>query len=232
MSYECYDCGETYQRIGQHWALGSCEPPDLSDKQTEILVGLMMGDGTINRSSKGTIRIEANMTESEYLYYLDSKFPHLSAGVHCVNTADENARRDRESGFNPSAKADDYSNTYRWKTVTALTFNMFDNWYDSGEKVWPERPFTPTSLKHLYCCDGYRHTSGSHDNITISMDNEIGESQKVDRMFEDAGLPTPSWQIYDTGDRTDCTARFTKDDSLTLWNYMGESLPGFSYKWR
>jgi len=231
MSYICPDCENEYQRIGQHWSLGSCQYPELSGEQEEILVGLMMGDGTLARSQKGTPRIQANMTNVDYLNHIDSKFPNLSAGVTQVYTAEENALRDRESGFNPDASADDYSDTYRWSTVTADTFDMFTDWYQNGDKLWPERPFTETSLKHLYCCDGYRHDSGSHNNITIAMNNESDNTDKIDRMFEDAGLPTPSWQVYEKNGRTDVTARFTKADSRLLWDYMGEPLPGFDYKW-
>lgn len=231
MSYICHDCGNEYQRIGQHWSLSSCQYPDLSVEQEEALVGLMMGDGTLAHSDKGTPRIQANMTNVEYLQYLDTLFPLLSSGVRQVNTAEENARRDKETGFNPSASADNYSDTYRWSTVTAETFDMFTDWYVSGEKVWPERAFTPTSLKHLYCCDGYRHDSQSHDNITISMNNESDSTEKVEQMFVSADLPNPSWQVYDKNGRTDVTARFTKSDSEHLWDYMGEPLPGFEYKW-
>lgn len=232
MSNICNDCGDEYQRIGQHWAMSSCEPLQLSDEQKQIVTGLMMGDGTISRSNKGTCRIEANMISKEYLEYLDSQFPLYGSGVRLVNSAEENAKRDRESGFNPSAEADDYSDTYRWTTVTSTTFDAFGDWYDSGEKVWPsDIELTPTVLKHLYCGDGYYRDDDRHDNITISMNNEKGAKEKVAQMFEDADLPVPRWVEYSERGRDDCTARFSKDESTELLEYMGEPLPGFEYKW-
>jgi len=232
MSNICPDCGGTYQRIAQHWSLSSCQSPELSDEQYEILVGLLMGDGTVGFSTKGTPRIEVNMITEEYLHHLDSKFPVYGKGVRLVNSAEENARRDRESGFNPSADLSNYSNTYRWSTMMSDVFSDFGDWYSSGEKVWPsDISLTPMTLKHLYCCDGYYRNTDTHDYITIAMNNERGNLSKVEQMFADSGLPAPTWQNYDNGDRNDCTARFTKSQSLTLWEYMGEPLPGFEYKW-
>lgn len=231
MSTTCNECGNEYVRIARHWLGSSCEPPPLSDKQQDVLTGLMMGDGTIGRSSAGTPRIEVNMITPEYLHYLDNMFPILGRGVRLVNSAKENAERDSNSGFNDTASEENYSDTHRWQTVSYKIFDQFDDWYTSGTKVWPKVDLTPTVLKHLYCCDGYRHDSGSHNNVTISMNNEIDNTDKVDKMFQDADLPAPSWQIYEKNGRDDCSARFTKSDSLKLWNYMGEPLPGFEYKW-
>jgi hypothetical protein len=231
MSYECPDCGDEFSRLGQHWAMGLCQPPELSDYQKEVLTGLLMGDGTVSQSAKGTVRIEANMVSDKYLMYLDDQFPVYGRGVRRVYTAEENAKRDRESGFNETATSDNYSDTYRWSTMMAPVFNEYADWYESGKKVWPNTEFTSTILKHLYCCDGYRHDSSSHDNIIISMNNEVSNTEKVESMFSRAGLPVPSWQIYEKNGRTDCSARFTKDESQQLWEYMGEPLPGFEYKW-
>lgn len=232
MPTTCSGCGNEYTRVAQHWQLSSCEPAELSDDQLEILTGLLMGDGTIGSGSSESIRIEANMTNEQYLEYLDRQFPLYGNGVMLKNTSEENVQRDRESGFNESADPSNYSDTYTWRTMVCPVFDRFQSWYGSKGKQWPDDlELTPIVLKHWYCCDGYRHDSESHDNITISMNNERRRRDSIEKLFENANLPVPTWQINDRGDFVDCVARFTKPQSIELWKYMGEPLPGFEYKW-
>ena len=57
--------------------------------------------------------------------------------------------------------------------------------------------------------------------------------EKVEKMFERAYLPPPSyWDIRerDSG-QIDCSAYWTQKESKILFQYMGEPLPGFQYKW-
>jgi len=65
------------------------------------------------------------------------------------------------------------------------------------------------------------------------MANEIENTEKVGQMFENVGLPSPS--NYNISERKDgsetCNAQFTVDQSKELWEYMGEPLPDFEYKW-
>jgi len=225
----CPECGDEYKGLGTHWRYNESHRPTLTETQKEIAVGLLMGDGTINRG-----RIECQMITEPYLTYLDEQFGCLGTGVRFYQTAAENARQNRKSGFSPDATAENYSDVYRWWSRCHPYFEDLRGWYSSGEKVWPEDiTLTPTVLKHWYCGDGSWQNNAASNHITIGMANEIENTEKVDRYFERAGIPSPSnYSIYERKNGSKrCEARWTVDGSKKLWEYMGKPLPGFKYKW-
>ncbi len=230
----CKQCGNEYKIIATHWSMSSdCSFPPLTEKQKEITTGIVMGDGCINRASKNP-KIVSDMTSKNYLEYIDEIFGIFGRGVKIQRTAKESAKNSRESGFNLNAKEENYSDLWRWKSMCHPDLKAFAEWYETGNKVWPEDvELTPTVLKHWYCGDGCWHNNGSKNYITISMSNEIKNRQKVNSIFENVGLPSPS--NYGISQRRNgsmkCNAEFTVDQSKELWEYMGEALPDFEYKW-
>jgi len=226
----CPECGDEYKSLGNHWQHNESHRPALTPKQKEIAVGLLMGDGTIHR--KG--RIQCKMITKPYLEYLDRQFGCLGTGVRFRKTAEESAKENRDTGFSPDAKAENYSDVYGWQSRAHPHFKELRGWYATGEKVWPESiTLTPTVLKHWYCGDGSWNSSDRNNYITIGMANEIKNTEKVDRYFERAGIPLPSnYCIYEGKDgSTNCIARWSVEDSKELWEYIGKPLPGFQYKW-
>jgi len=230
----CPQCGNEYQRVASHWGRGLCEWPSFTDHQREIITGLLMGDGTINRMNDTNPRLKCNMISPNYLKYIDDEFGVFGKGVSLKKTDKKSAKECRDRGFGPNAKAENYSNIYRWWSMCHPELEEFAEWYSTGKKVWPcDIELTPTVLKHWYCGDGDWHNSNSHNHIRISMSNEIKNTDKVDQMFEKVGLPSPC--NYDISERKDgsknCKAEFTVEQSKKLWEYMGEPLPDFEYKW-
>lgn len=235
MSEICTHCGNEYQRIANHWSQSSdCSHPSFTDHQREIITGLLMGDGHISRKDSPNPRVQCNMISENYLQYIDEKFGVFGNGVYLGRTAEESAKQVRERGFNPDAEAADYSDAYMWRSMSHPELQEFSDWYSTGEKVWPKHiELTPTVLKHWYCGDGNWNNSGTNNNIRISMSNEVENTDKVDQLFEAAGLPSPS--NYNISERKAggkrCDAVFTVDQSQKLCQYMGEPLPDFEYKW-
>jgi len=228
---ECPECNNEYKQLGQHWVYSDSHRPQLTQKQLEITKGLVMGDGYIhNRDSRLIVR----MVSPNYLEYLDKIFGCLGCGVSLVKTAADSAKENRNSGFSPSAREENYSDVYSWGTRKHPKFNEFRQWYSTGEKIWPEDiKLTPTVLKHWYVGDGSYFSHGSNKNIKISMANEIKNTEKVSNYFSYMGLPEPS--NYSKNKRKSggkrCVAQWTIEDSYKLWDYMGEPLPDFEYKW-
>jgi hypothetical protein len=193
-----------------------------------------MGDGWIDRQKGQQPRLGSAMITEEYLQYVDNVFSVIGHDVSLKQTAEENAKHKRESGFRPNADPKNYSDIYIWRTMSHPDFQDFADWYSSGEKVWPDGiQLTPTVLKHWYCGDGSWNNNASHNCIRIGMSNEREYIDKVDQFFHQAGLPLPSnYNIYKTkSGRYDCSVVFSVDQSKELWEYMGEPLPGFEYKW-
>jgi len=192
-----------------------------------------MGDGNIDTGTKNP-RLEVEMISPNYLEYIADNFSNLGKNIKLRRTAKENAKHISNSGFSPDTKEIDCSDTYRWRSMYHPELQEFAEWYSSGEKVWPAGiELTPTVLKHWYCGDGCWDNYDSHNCIRIAMANEIDNTNKVDQMFRNVGLPAPS--NYIISERKDgskkCSATFTVEQSQQLWEYMGEPLPDFEYKW-
>lgn len=112
MSDVCLGCGNEYEIIGSHWSRSSsCEFPSFTQHQSEMAVGILMGDGTINMCNKNP-SLEVQMTSPNYLEHLASEFGILGGEVSLHRTAEENAKLKRDSGFRPNADADNYSDIY------------------------------------------------------------------------------------------------------------------------
>jgi hypothetical protein len=233
MLSKCPECGNEYKSIGHHWGKSSCNFPNLSSKQIEIATGLMMGDAAIHTSSKNP-SIQMLMVNEEYMKYIDSMFGIFGGGVKHRMTPEQSAKQARDSGFRANANSEDYSDVYQWRSMSHPKFSKFLNWYSSGNKTFPEDiKLTPITLKHWYCCDGSFNNTGGNKRIRISMSNEINERDKIDRFFKEANLPQPS--DYDISERNDkskrCSAWWTIEESKKLFEYMGEPIDGFKYKW-
>jgi len=214
-----------------HWHWNPSHRPELTRQQKEIINGLIMGDGSINYSNKNPY-IKIEMISPDYLKYIDDIFGCLGTGVKLQTTAKQNAKKSKDSGLSPNAKAEDYSDVYRWRSRTHPYLQKWAKWYKTGKKVWPEDiELTPTVLKHWYCGDG--HWNNNYNRITISMANEVDNTEKIDKIFKNVAVPPPSnYVIYETKDGGSvCNAQWTVGQSKELFSYMGDPLPNFEYKW-
>jgi len=225
----CQQCGNEYQKIATHWSMNSsCNHPSFTDHQKEIVVGLLMGDGYINNSAKYPY-VQVGMISPNYLEYIADEFDILGSSVYLRITAEDNAQKTKNSGFSPNAEAENYSDVYWWQSICHPELQEFADWYSSGKKVWPaDIKLTPTVLKHWYCGDGHWANHSSDNFIQISMTNEKENTNKIDEMFRNVGLPVPKKYAIS---ETKCDARFTVAQSKELWEYMGNPLPDFEYKW-
>jgi len=235
----CEQCGEEFQQIGGHWSKSStCSYPPLTQRQYEICIGLLMGDGSIGAKHSVNQYIQVAMIKEKYLEYINEIFGKFGTSVFLRTTAEQEAQQNRESGFRPDAKQEDYSDIYYWSTRTHPTISELTSWYSSGEKIWPEDiDLTPTVLKHWFVGDGHFQNSNYKKHIEIVSSKEADNEEKVVSYFEDAGLPRPNtWNITERDNgRIDCKAIWNVRESEELWEYMlsdGHGIPpGFEYKW-
>lgn len=219
----CHNCGNEYSNLSMHWhQSSSCDFPELTPNQREIVTGVLMGDGTVSRPGANPLLSVVMVTE-DYLNYLDNKLGKYGKGVVKKMTAEQSAKKNRDRGFRPDAKAENYSSVYRLDSRTSPEFEEFIHWYDSGKKVFPEDiELTPTTLKHWYVCDGTYSTHGGANRIEIAATNEIERFDNIVSSFNDIGFEakTTGKAIY-----------FSNSKSQDVFDYMGEPLPGFEYKW-
>lgn len=226
----CQQCSSEYSRIATHWThSSSCEHPDFTEHEWEILQGLLMGDGHVDDSPDRNPRFTVNMTNEAYLNWLDSIFGKLSAGVRHERTPERSAE---QSGRFGNGNPDDYSTIYRWTTIRHPSLSELRDWYSSGTKVWPDVNLTPTMIKHLYVSDGNYEHHGTSNHIRIHCSKEKDYKDKVSKMFSDAGYPIQAWRIRDRkGGGKKVAIDFSVNVSKELWNDMGNAPPGFKYKW-
>lgn len=227
----CHECGDEYKRIAQHWQRSDCKYQDLSEHQHKVITGFLMGDGSLSSKNKNPY-VQTGMTTKDYLIYLSEEIlPVCSGDVNMGRTAAECAQRDRESGFRPNAKEEEYSDMYRWNTMCHPELKRYESWYRTGEKAFPENiELTPTVLKHWFVCDGYL-ANGKYAGI--SLNNEGDNEKKITDMFNRAGLTDFFWSgpNLDKGDFR-AFVRFRAEGTENFFDYIGSPLPGFAYKWR
>ena len=180
----------------------------------------------MNATSKNP-RLNVNMINREYLEHLDNIFGILSRGVSIKSTAEQAAKYDKSNGWNKGAKAENYHDKYRFTTSTHPDFKELRKWYDSGAKLWPEDlELTPLVLKHWYVGDG---TFTQQGQIRISMVKEKENKDKVASYFSKAGLPEMNgWTEFG---ESRCSAIWNQSEAEELFEYMGEPVDGFKYKW-
>jgi len=108
----------------------------MTEYQHEVVTGVLMGDGTINRQNGWNPCLTVNMTACEYLQYLDEVFGILSTGVRMHQTAEQSYNNGGKFGKNTTVE--NYSDVYRLRTRRLPELHEYASWYDTGKKVWPE----------------------------------------------------------------------------------------------
>jgi hypothetical protein len=215
----CHNCSDEYVSIGGHWSKSStCSHPELTDVQKDVATGLILGDGTTTRNYENSV-IQVKMVTPTYLNYLSDLFGPIGLSVKLHKTGNEQAKMNRDSGFSVDANGENYRDVYRWMTRAHPYFNKYDEWYDSGRKVFPDDvTITPSLLKTWYVCDG-----DIRDDGILRISSAEQDLDKISLWFEGSELPVPrnsGHRIY-----------WSVQDSKKVLEYMGSPPPDFEYKW-
>lgn len=223
MAERCPECGEEFTYLGLHWDRGKCDYPALGSERRQIVTGTLLGDGYIMRNKNPRLRL--SMTNHVFLEWIDEQFGVLaSGGVTTHRKAAERAKRDRQTGFNPKATAEGYSDTYEWHTRGLPELQEFANWYDSGVKVPPDSlSLTPLTLKLWYVCDGSLEVGRlGQPRLKIAATDFIKRGVNVSGWFQRVGFDPTITKTH---------IQFGHEASEQLLKYMGKPIPGFRNKW-
>lgn len=211
----CPECGDSKSRLGQHFALSSCNYPEIDDQSMEILTGALMGDGTIVKGSK-RYQMNIGSTTIEYLQYLLEVLPDWLTNEIYLDTP--SSKRP-----NPSTHKDYYG----LSLMRHPTFNkMRDTWYDNGKKRFPDLTLTPTILRHWYVTDGTfdDRSDAIMPRAGLCSVNESDRPEFIEQLFTDVGLSV----TYDM----DGKFRVNAADIVDFFDFIGwTAIPGFEYKW-
>lgn len=218
----CPACGAEKSHIGKHFALSDCGYPEIDAETLEILTGLLMGDGNISQPNSGNCTFRLSMINKKFLDHLDNQLGWLSNGVKLSKTAEQSSKS--SIGYkNP----DNYSDVYRLNTTAHPKFNEMREWYDSGEKMYPnDLQLTPRILEMWYVSDGSLNTTDASPSANIRVWNERNRPDLIKSLFSDT--PINSFTFSEDEGRI----YFTVDGTSQLMSYIGHNpLPGFEYKY-
>lgn len=212
----CPNCNDEWERVALHWRRGACDYPEIEDRKMELLRGLLMSDGYMQRDGISQ-NFCVEMTNKPFLDWFDNQLGWLSNGVTLRRTADEAAESlGRENNGT-------YSDSHYLSTKRHPELEPLAKWYDTGEKVWPDS-VTPFELKMLYVGDGSlrQQRSGERYWTQISASNEMNRIENTRRLFAPYGIE-PKFDQH--------IIRFDADNTEIFFDVIGESVPGFDYKW-
>lgn len=190
------------------------------DEISEIVTGLLLGDGTID-CSRGNGVLRVGMINQPFLEWLDGQFTQMSQGVRLKANAEDSARNARISGFRPEANSDNYNDFYELTTRRLPYFTeLREKWYPNGEKRFPEDiKLTSKSAKMWYCGDG--GVNIAHGYVEIRCRTERRRGDFLEGLFEEVGF-SPAYQEE---------RLHFRGESEEFLEWLGESPPGFDYKW-
>ncbi len=216
---QCPNCKKEFISVGSHYSQSKCGYPDISDRQEEVCIGMLMGDAYINEhSDSGNSMLRTKMINKEFLDWLSDELLEISSNLELVMTASESFD-DASSRFENSVTcSDNYSDIYEYRTIRHPYFNELREWYSCGKKRFPDNlELTPLIAKLWYVCDG------SWDNrVSIYSDNESSRPEYLKSLFKNWDV---KWQDSSNA------IRFTRSDSDDFLSWIGEPVPGFEYKW-
>lgn len=220
---KCPHCGTDFVRPGMHWYHGTCPYPDIEAWRREMIIGALLGDGSIpNREANHIFHLP--MINRRFLEWFDDAMGILTTGVSLKKTATELAENNRKTGFSPNANQENYHDMYTVRSRTHPIFNELREWYASGRKRFPnDLELTPIITKLWYVCDGYLDVGRwGRPRIEIKARNELDNSEYLVSLFEAVGIE-PIYKRHEL--------RFTCGDTERLIRWMGSAPPGFEYKW-
>jgi len=181
---------------------------DISDRQMDILTGMVASDSSLGKQSYGNPFIITHMTNPIYMSWLDNQLGELSTGL-------ENST---------SGKSDwSVKDRYTLRTSRDPKLEKFD-WVEDGEKVIPESiRFNSLVAKVWYAGDGSMLWNNSHDSKRAC----FASASEHNRSIIKSKLESKEFNPSINGNRVDILCEET--DEFIEW--LGKPVPGYGYKW-
>jgi hypothetical protein len=204
----CLSCNEEFKKIGQHWSQGSCNEPELTNEQHEILLGLLLGDGNVTRVGNSKPHYQLRMTNKKFLTWVHDKLGVFSTGV--FRTYDE-----ERDNWNKKKM-------YGVRTRSLEQLEEFADWYVSRTKTFPEsKHLSPLEAKMWYVSDGcLKDLNGGQ--ITIANCVQAEQKETMEKMFSNGRFDVS----YSSGE-----IRISTTQTKEFLEWIGDPVPGFEYKW-
>lgn len=221
----CPDCGVAQERLSRHWRETACSPP-LTDRQRQIITGLVMGDASALPHGAGYY-IQAVGASNPFMQWIDDELGVWSVGVRDGATGDDLLRRSLKHGDRIVTEASTFRDQYTVQTVTHPVFGEWRDWYDSGEKRFPDNlELTPLIANVWYACDGglkWSKTDGRrYCTVAYTVANEADRIETIAELFEAVGFSANSHG-------NTVSIPMGETDSFLSW--LSDPIDGYAYKY-
>lgn len=220
---KCHDCGNWYGGVAQHWSMSDCDRPELTAHQEEIIQGMMLGDGAVVMGGAKYPYFKCSMTFKPFVEWLANELGYIMTGTL---TETDGELFEVEGGITEDS---DCLDQYSVQTHTLPVLQNYRDEYEWGDedRFDLERfDISPMILKLWHCSDGEYYTK--RDGVRIH--HKIYSDENWDSVLEWFGrIDTEPYRSNrgDSGDRI-C---LNQSDTDKFFEYIGEPLPGMSYKW-
>lgn len=209
--------------VGVHWAKSDCDAPELTEKQHEMVTGLLMGDGSLNFANKNPY-LEVGSVNYTFLKGLfDNNY--IASNIHLSVKYEQSCKVFKDSGLGSEHNLKNYHDIYRLQFHSIPAFSRYKKWYSTGDKLYPgDLSLTPKILKMWFVGDGSIDTNGKRPRLIIT--KNVGNDRTehlLQKIFGEYG-----WEMKRNSGNN---ILFNVDDSAEMWKYMGDPPPGFAYKW-
>lgn len=217
----CHNCDGEYKSLGKHWSFDTieCDPPQLSDRQHQIITGMLMGDSYVGRNRSDTPFYEVKMTNKTFIQWLANELKEVVSSYGLREKS--SVKKERDGEFAPNS---DRLDIYYIRTFTLPELEQYRAWYSTGKKLYSnDLELTPLILKMWFVSDGtINHRDNGRDSIHLCKHKFDSYTEDLLRdLFNERG-----WDFW----RDDNILCFDVETSYEMWDYMGEMPPGMKYK--
>lgn len=223
----CPTCDGEYSSIASHWSKSDCFYPKITNRQREIIKGLLVGDGSLDIRDNKNSRVRVTSINGEFLGWLSDEFGIFSNSIHIKRTKEQSMDK-IEKFHGENGNIENYHTIYRFQTTSLPELKEFEHWYPDRQSTLPQYTvLTPMMAKIWYVSDG--SVSWADGNYgCVRFHTRTQDLQQMKDMFESCGF---GGRTYDASSNDgSSTLVLKKEDSRRFLEWIGESISGFEYK--
>lgn len=219
---KCNWCGNWYKSIGQHWRQSNCDHPEPTDRQMEIMRGMMLGDGSIHKNG---LYFQVEMTNKLFIEWLAGELGYL--WTHNISMTNSGVKS--RSGVVQDSNILDIYRIWTHRGIQKIS--GMRSWYENNKdrKLYPDNiRLTPLVLKMWYVSDWTYVERSDQDWVILNKELFDNETEMLLKSwFDSFGWVYNRREVQEGCDKF----VFTIDSTQEIFDYIGDPVPGFEYKW-
>jgi hypothetical protein len=211
-SRTCPICGRTDEQLPHHWNSGSCPWPNVTRRQHELVIGLLLGNAAISGDSANEY-LQLVATNQTFATWVFEELDWLS---------DSLVRVDPPKPTDQTEHA--LNHCYRVRTRVHPELASYRKWDNaSSEKRIPLHLDLPArSARVWYACSGELHWQDDGYPLAVFTACDDKRANRIAGLIERAEFePT----------RTGTQVRLPPRETRAFLEWIGDPVPGVGYKW-